>query len=109
MVHLLRSTALQLMTPTSGNPSTSPADSLGRKLMRLPSSGATAAGSAPPLPSARLVSLLSVTPLALRISTSEPRASSRSAKPTLPWMSDRACCSCALCRWSWFLFDVALR
>lgn len=108
MVHLLRSTVLELITPTSGNPSTSPAGSLGRKLMPLPSSGVTAAGSTLPLPSARLVSLLRVTPLALRISTSEPQVSSRSAKPTLPWMSDRACRSCAPCRWSWFLFDAVL-
>lgn len=44
MVHLLRSTVLELITPTTGKPSTSPAGSLGMKQMLLPSSGATAAG-----------------------------------------------------------------
>lgn len=103
MVHLRTSTVLETITPTTGKPSTCPATSLATNPMLLPSSGVTDAGWAPRLPSARLLSRLRVTPLALRISASEPQVSSLSAKSTPPWTSTRACCSCALCRWSWFL------
>ena len=103
MVHLLTSSVLETITPTTGKPSTCPAGSLATKPMPLPSSGAMEGRRAPRLLSARLLSRLKVTPLALRISASEPQVSSLSAKATPPWTSARACCSCALCRWSWVL------